>query len=1800
MTSDNHDHGVPADNYEDRNPRFPTNRRQFLQATGASAAALSGLTGLTSAQQGSGNVIELEAMTVDTNGGRGRSEYAWEDGEGGVVRGPAEEVCSIAGGNHVWVGASPDSIADLTNPTLELTAGETYTVEWTNTDGEEHNFVIADADGNELVTSNTGAEEGATGSVEFEATEEMAEYYCGSHPTSQRGEVRIADGTPFELSGLEPSETTVTMGNMATFSVDVTHTGDDSATGAVTLSVDSEQVDVREVTLDAGASKTLSFEVDTTKLTAGDSTVVIASGGSRVSGTLTVEADDEWIQLFNGEDLEDWTPKFTGREPGVNYNDVFTVEDGVLRVDYSNYGDEWDSVFGHLFYDGEFSHYALRAEYRFVGDQVAGAPDWAFRNNGLMLHGQTPEEMGTDQDYPDSIEVQLLGQSADSDETRTTANVCTPGTNIVMDGSLHEQHCTSSSSDTYRGDQWVTVTVIVRGNELIRHVVEDDGVVMQYTEPQLGDGTPLDSGTISIQSESHPTEFRTIELKPIDPDAPIEAVEPSSPLWGSYTKDQLASSLEQPVGIEVTPDDRVLFTTRGPPVDGGGNTATAEVGVIDPETSEVTTALELDVYTSGEDGLQGITLDPDFAENGWVYLYYSAPHESIDDDPHKRLSRFTVDGDTIDPASEVELLRVPAADNPCCHVGGDIEFGPEGNLFLSTGDDTSPFQSSGYTPIDERDGRELYDAQRSAANTNDLRGSILRISPNDDGTYDIPDGNMFTGPEYADARGQGLVREEIYVMGCRNPFRMGVDEDGVLYWGNYGADAGSWDAERGPPGVVEFNRTEEPGFYGWPYVVGPDIPFVDGEFATEGGERVFNSSGEAFDPQNLQNTSPNNTGLTELPEPEQPVIWYPYSWDTLLNSPPDYATEYLPDEPPFPDFEGGAPMSGPIYDHRDSYDQHALPERFFDGTQLIGEWGQQWLRYVSYDDDGTVEEVDEFMPDQSFLSPMDMTIGPDGSLYLLEWGDGYAGSPMSSQSGIYRIERAVSVDFPDVESGEIAGGPGTTTTVNGTVTNPFDSAIQDGEISLSAPDGAPIEVTPVDGQTFDSLGAYQSQSMTWEVTIPDGSSGSHDLTTIVSYTGTEGEQRRSESAFTVAVGQRLNLAGDWQFQTGDDDAWSDPSFDDSGWETVQVPANWEDHSDYTDDGVFGWYRKTVTVPEDWDGQDVTLQVGMIDDVDETFVNGTKVGQTGTFPENEYETAWDVPREYTISAENVDFGGENVVAIRVYDGSSSGGLYEGPLLMSPSSDSGNDQTLQDGLEAHLPLDGDTPTNEVTGADATIQGDVETGQSGVVGNAYEVHTNQETGVEIPPAEAEPGDAVVTESLPLNGEAATAAAWINFTDHEQWARAPFQVGGSPAALSNGWDLEFSSNDDAIIPQLWQNGSPSRESGPDPIPIDPETWYFVVMAVDGADARLHVFDEDGEIDASPRSWSGPRAQTDEAPLVLGAGQGYDMAGRIDDVWAYSRALSPDEVGDLHSLSLEGGGGTALDDTPVDWSATEYGGSAEPTYVAGEAADGNRSVALSSSNGADAGWLQTVSLEPNTEYTVRAQVKTEDVQPVDGTGQDVSGAPFGATISVGTIANATYPDVSEPIPEPLTGTNDWTTIETTFNSGDYDVDYDAVEVLTLFGGYGQATGKAWYDDVELVGPDGNNLLSNESFETGTTGALPPSTTIRLGGQVSGWMGQNPGSIDGTSNPTLTLQAGETYTIEWVNLDGISHNFEILDHDQPEYSGHIVDGVATDPVSTEGATQTVEFTATEEMVRYQCRPHRTGMHGDIEVVGNGQ
>ena len=232
-----------------------------------------------------------------------------------------------------------------------------------------------------------------------------------------------------------------------------------------------------------------------------------------------------WISLFNGKDLTGWTPKIAGYELGDNYGNTFRVEDGVLKVAYDRY-EKFDDKFGHLFYKDSFSHYRIRLEYRFVGEQTPGGPDWALRNSGIMVHCQPPQTMTKDQSFPVCIEVQLLG--GDGTHERSTGNLCTPGTHIVMNDKLVTQHCIDSSSKTYHGDQWVTAEVEVHGNGLIRHIINGQ-VVLEYGEPQLdesdadaqrllkaGADKMVREGYISLQAESHPVEFRKIEILPLE------------------------------------------------------------------------------------------------------------------------------------------------------------------------------------------------------------------------------------------------------------------------------------------------------------------------------------------------------------------------------------------------------------------------------------------------------------------------------------------------------------------------------------------------------------------------------------------------------------------------------------------------------------------------------------------------------------------------------------------------------------------------------------------------------------------------------------------------------------------------------------------------------------------------------------------------------------------------------------------------------------------------------------------------------------------------------------------------------------------------------------------------------------------------------------------------------------------------------------------------------------------------------------------------------------------------------------
>jgi glucose/arabinose dehydrogenase len=593
-------------------------------------------------------------------------------------------------------------------------------------------------------------------------------------------------------------------------------------------------------------------------------------------------------------------------------------------------------------------------------------------------------------------------------------------------------------------------------------------------------------------------------------------------VWDAYEKETIFEDVVEPMEIGVTPDGHVVYIERtggdfgGPSADRPGDHGA--VKVVDPATGAGTTALELPIFLMDgtgypkESGLLGLTLDPDFGENGWLYLYHTT---DTGDGVVNRVSRFTLEGTTIDPDTETVIIDIPHFG--LNHQAGSLDFDSQGNLHIATGDDTTPFESSGYTAIDERDGRrDQFDAQRSSGNTNDLRGSILRITPQDGGGYTVPEDNLFT-----EAHGYGdvddsKVRPEIWAMGMRNPFTLKIDrETDVPYAADYGPDAGGWSASRGPPGQTSFNQLDEPGFYGWPYFKGANIPYRDYDFAT--GE-----SGEIFDPTEPVNDSPANDGLQQLPPAIEPMIPSPVSWGGLLDNPSEW-DPYMPyestDEVPFPQVTGGSPMQGPIYRRQEGYaDTTALPASY-DGKIFMMGWSGGWMKYATLDDDGDVMEVDPFMPDAEVLGAQDMTVGPDGSLYLLEWGGTYGDvdprvSRIKPSADLLPV--SLSLDNGPL-SGEIRVASQVSATVSAELTNDGSAPITDGAIQLDA-SSSDISVSGASGASFDSLAAGESLTAEWSVTLPgDLDSGSYSLETTATYRSGGTEITLSDTgSFTVS------------------------------------------------------------------------------------------------------------------------------------------------------------------------------------------------------------------------------------------------------------------------------------------------------------------------------------------------------------------------------------------------------------------------------------------------------------------------------------------------------------------------------------------------------------------------------------------------------------------------------------------------------------------------------------------------------------
>jgi len=421
----------------------------------------------------------------------------------------------------------------------------------------------------------------------------------------------------------------------------------------------------------------------------------------------------------------------------------------------------------------------------------------------------------------------------------------------------------------------------------------------------------------------------------------------------NFQRTILDSNPLDPIALDILPNGDVIYIERGGKVKRINVDGTIEL------------ISEFDVVSNNEDGLIGIVLDPNFESNNWIYFFYSPNGE----ENVQHVSRIKYIDNSLERETEQIILKIPVQREQCCHSGGDMEFDSQGNLYIGVGDNTNPFESNGYAPLDERNGRNAFDAQRTSGNTKDLRGKILRIKPNEDGSYSIPEGNLFTDSE------EGLP--EIFVMGTRNPYRMAIDTStNVLYWGDVGPDSGGDSGSRGSQGYDEWNKTSVAGNFGWPYCIGNNFSYIDYDFET--GE-----SGVTFDCENPVNNSINNTGITNLPSSVPAWIWYPYGEPPAEFAELGFST-------------GRTSMAGEVYHYDSSNSFFAKLPAYFDNSLILYEWSNNYFKEVKLDQEGEILSINPFLDNFDFAQPIDMDFGPDGAIYIVEWGFGFgSGNPGS-------------------------------------------------------------------------------------------------------------------------------------------------------------------------------------------------------------------------------------------------------------------------------------------------------------------------------------------------------------------------------------------------------------------------------------------------------------------------------------------------------------------------------------------------------------------------------------------------------------------------------------------------------------------------------------------------------------------------------------------------------------------------------------------------------------------------------------
>ncbi|MCW9708702.1 ThuA domain-containing protein [Fodinibius salsisoli] len=507
-----------------------------------------------------------------------------------------------------------------------------------------------------------------------------------------------------------------------------------------------------------------------------------------------------------------------------------------------------------------------------------------------------------------------------------------------------------------------------------------------------------------------------------------------------FSKNKLVeATFTEPTEMTILPNHDVLVAQRR-----------GEILLYKSQDSTVSQAGKLDVYwktdvqgVNAEEGLMGIKADPNFEENQHVYVFYSPADTSVN-----RLSRFILKNDTLQ--SETTVLQFYSQRDICCHTGGSIAFDKNGLLYLSTGDNSTPFNQPdqeyvlhGYAPLDQREGFEQYDARRTSGNANDLRGSILRIRVNEDGSYDIPEGNLYP-------QGTEGTKPEIYVQGNRNPYRISVDQkNSYLYWGEVGPDASNDSLDtKGPRGYDEINQAREAGFFGWPMFIGDNYAYHRFDYGT--GE-----TGKAFDPQNPKNDSPNNTGIENLPAPQPAFIWYPYG-----------ASEEFPQVG-----KGGRnAMAGPVY-YTDMYPEDTRLPDYYDGKLFIYEWIRGWIKVVTMQPNGDYDKMEPFMPETEWNAPIDMEVGPDGQIYVLEYGSGwFAKNP---GAGLSRIEFNAGNRAPVVQNIEVNKTSGTLPLEVEATVDASDPEQDPLTYTWNLGDGTTKETTePTLNHTFEEVGEY--------------------------------------------------------------------------------------------------------------------------------------------------------------------------------------------------------------------------------------------------------------------------------------------------------------------------------------------------------------------------------------------------------------------------------------------------------------------------------------------------------------------------------------------------------------------------------------------------------------------------------------------------------------------------------------------------------------------------------------------------------